>query len=65
MNEEQITNDLLDENEQLRNVLGDLVLQVMEDVPEEYRTKHLIEALHEAQHWLADLSDIDHKEENL
>ena len=65
MNDEKTIIDLLAENEQLRNVLGDLVLHVMEDVPEEYMTKHLIEALYEAQQWLADLGDIDYNEENL
>jgi hypothetical protein len=62
MGNEQTIIDLLAENEQLRNVLGDLVLHVMEDVPEEYMTKHLIEALYEAQQMLADLGDIDHEE---
>jgi hypothetical protein len=54
--------DLRLENEQLRIALGDLVLHVMEDVPEEYMTKHLVEALFDAQQMLSDLGDIDHEE---
>lgn len=59
-----MNDDLLAENEQLRNVLGDLVLHVMEDVPTEMMTEHLVEALFDAQQMLADLGDIDHEEQN-
>ncbi len=60
--DEQIISDLLLENEQLRIALSDLVVNVMEDVPAENMTEHLIAAINEAEDLLADMGDIDHKE---
>jgi len=62
MSDEQTVIDLLAENEQLRIALGDLVLHVMEDMPTEMMTEHLVEALFDAQQMLSDLGDIDHEE---
>ena len=61
-NDEQIISDLRLENEQLRIALNDLVGNVLEDVPTEMMTKHLDQALFDAQELLTDLSDVDHKE---
>ena len=54
--------ELLFENEELRTALSNLVVNVVEDVPAESMTEHLINAINEAEDLLADLSDIDHKE---
>jgi hypothetical protein len=62
MTYEQTISDLRLENEQLRIALNDLVGNVLEDVPTQSMTKHLAQALFDAQELLADLSDIDHKE---
>ena len=48
-NDEQIISDLRLENEQLRIALNDLVVNVVEDVPAESMTKHLITAINEAE----------------
>ena len=61
MNDEQ-ANDLLDENEYLRATLADLLVNVLEDVPKDLMSKHLIFAITEAESALSDISDIDHKE---
>ena len=60
-NDEQIISDLLLENEQLRTALSNLVVNVVEDVPAESMTKHLITAINEAEDLLTDLSDIDYE----
>ena len=54
--------ELLLENEELRTALSNLVVNVLEDVPAESMTEHLITAISEAEDLLADLGDIDHKE---
>jgi hypothetical protein len=65
MNEELLTQmekDLRLENEQLREAVKSLLMNIYEDVPEENMTKHFITAMEEARLLLADLGDIDHEE---
>jgi hypothetical protein len=62
MNDEQTIIDLLAENEQLREVVSSLLMNIYEDVPKKCMTKHFVTAMEEARLLLADLSDIDHKE---
>jgi hypothetical protein len=65
MNDEQTIIDLLAENEQLREAVKSLLMNIYEDVPKECMTKHFIRAMEEARLLLADLSDIDHEEEEV
>jgi hypothetical protein len=62
MNDEQTISDLRLENEELRGAVKSLLVNIYEDVPKEYMSKHFIMAMEEARLLLADLSDIDHKE---
>ena len=66
MNDEQtiaqLLKDLLAENEQLREAVKSLLMNIYEDVPKECMTKHFITAMEEARLLLADLGDIDHEE---
>jgi ATP-dependent protease HslVU (ClpYQ) peptidase subunit len=65
MNEELLTQmekDLRLENEQLREAVKSLLMNIYEDVPEEHMTKHFITAMEEARLLLTDLGDIDHEE---
>ena len=54
--------ELLFEIEELRTALSNLVVNVVEDVPAESMTEHLIAAINEAEDLLADMGDIDYKE---
>jgi hypothetical protein len=62
MNDEQTISDLRLENEELRGAVKSLLVNIYEDVPKEYMSKHFIMAMEEARLLLADLSDIDHEE---
>ena len=57
MKDEQTISDLLLEHKELRTALSNLVVNVVEDVPAESMTKHLITAISEAENLLADLDD--------
>ena len=57
------TNELMLEVEVLRIALTDLLVNINEDVPADTMSKHFLAALANAEDILADLSDIDYKEE--
>ena len=57
-----MNDELRDENEELRGAVKSLLVNIYEDVPKEYMSKHFIMAMEEARLLLADLGDIDHEE---
>jgi hypothetical protein len=57
------TNELMLEVEMLRIALTDLLVNINEDVPADTMSKHFLVAIANAEDILADLGDIDHKEE--
>jgi hypothetical protein len=57
------TNELMFEVEMLRIALTDLLVNINEDVPADTMSKHFLTAIVNAEDILADLGDIDHKEE--
>ena len=58
-----MTDELRLEIEQLRIALSDLLVNINEDVPADIMSKHMLAAISNAEDLLADLGDIDHKEE--